>query len=589
MDQTTAEISKHNSNAVLAPRMFFAVGMSIVVHFLLSLSSMSGVILMTNLDITHPLEWLRNTWNVVTCLRMWTNFIIFSVVVFFLGITCRKNYLNPPKYASSRFVKFCYFFTPTNLKLGMLYMLLGGVLAWLHMSVEGGRFGSLIKKCDRIGKYCLVEEHYFLLLEGFWIGIYFFFNSNYMGLHNLQFPIIPLSKITQVKRGIRSMISNALLDGLWPVFYFFGFYAMFGSYCRDILVIPASLSLEDIPLDKFSKLLNISLFFHAWLYAVLFVLIIQSMHLLFQAFLTQWIQFDIETVQFIEKPTTITLTDALAMESTPILQQLGYLDLVTVAQKDKMRRCKLFTLSQPGGHPYNWNRVVEKSLSLIEKFSEQLNSACSAQKSQVTQQSNPMSNTLSSPITNRTYTYQMRNLVSPMVANFSITPQKADINCKTESTDNFVIQFYKNLRTSVVNYFLSKKPISYIFAEQFENKIRHLLINAQAIIWASDAISSLAALSLTEDPYGIVQKNLHEIIEVLLRLKQSLDKLQKLNISMRKPVSDDRLLRQTLTTLRSTVRRSLYRIVSHFKNYINDLELAPLTIDQLQPFFTYRE
>lgn len=591
MDKKTAELSNLHSKEILVRRMFFAIGSSIIVHFLL----MSGVILTTNLDITHPLEWIKNTWNIVTCLRMWIYFFIFSVVVFFLGVVCCKNYLNPAKYSSSRFIKFYHFFTSQNFIMGGLYLLLGGVLSWLRLSVEEGKFGSLIKNCERLDNYCLVEDYYFLLLEGFWIGGYFFVTSNYIRFHNLQFPIIPQSKIIQVKRGIKDIIGSTVFDGLWPVLYFFGFYGSFGSYCRNFISIPFSLSLEEIPLDKFSRLLNTSLFFYSWLHAVLFILIIQSMHLFFQAHLTEWIQFDIETttttttaLQFPEQ-INISLSDALSMEKIPILQQLGYLDLITVAQKDKLRRSKLFTLSQPGGHPYNWNRVVEKSLSLMKKFSDGLNSACSSQKEEVSVINTTLSLFGTSQLPEKNYSYQMRSLLPTDISKTDSTHQRHKIDNKVEPTQNILVQNYKNLKKTVINYLLSKKLISYIFSEQFENKIRYVLNDAQAVIWASDAISSLAALSLTEDPYGIVQKNLREIIETLLKLKQSLDKLQKLNLSMRKPMSDDRFMKQTLTALRSAIKRSLYRIVSHFKNYIKDLELTPATLDQLQQFSSFKE
>ncbi|XP_011499832.1 PREDICTED: nucleoporin Ndc1 [Ceratosolen solmsi marchali] len=535
MDKT-ADIVKAKCKELLVKRMFLAVAASIIVHFIL----MSGVILVTNLKITHPVEWIQDTWNVITCLRMWTYFLVFSMVIFLQGIICSKDYINPISYASSRFVKFCHIFTMHNLLVGSLFILLGGILAWLHLSVEDSRFSSLIKNCETLQGYCLVEEHYFLLLEGFWIGFYFFTNFSYLDSRNLQFCIIPRSKLSQVKRGIQIMITNTLLDAVWPTIYFLGFYSAFGNYCRSFFTSPFSLSIEDIPLDKISRLLSLSLIFYAWLHAVLFVLIIQSMHLFFQAYLTEWIPFVIEKIELTEK-SKISLADALGMEKFPILRQLGYLDLVTIAQKDKTRRSILFTLSQPGGHPYNWNNIIEKSLSLIKKFSEGLNSACSNQKEE-----NPkLTNTV--PIScaqtsDKLYNYHMRNLVSA-------TPT----------------------------------------IEQFENKLRHAINDAQTVIWAADAISTLATVSLNEDPYGIVQKDLPEIIEVLLNVKQSLDKLQKLNISIRKPMSDDKFLKQTLTALRSAVRRSLYRIVSHFKNYIDDLALSPLTVDHLQPFFTYRE
>lgn len=572
-----SEINNTQCKELLMRRMLFAITSSIITHFIL----MSGVILVTNLDITHPLEWIQNTWSVVTCMRMWIYFLVFSIVVLLQGIVCSKDYISAVSYASSRFVKFCHIFTPHNLLVGGLYTLLGGALAWLHLSVEGGRFGSLIKSCEKLQGYCLVEEHFFLLLEGLWIGLYFFANSNYMGSRNLQFSIIPQSKLSQVKRGIQIIFANILLDAVWPVIYFLGFYSVFGNYCRNIISSPFSLSIEELPLDRFSRLLSLSLIFYAWLHAVLFILIIYSMHLLFQSFLTEWIPFEIEKILCNEK-SSVSLAEVLNMDKIPVLQQLGYLDLVTIAQKDKFRRSILFTLSQPGGHPYNWNNIVEKSLSLMRKFSEGINSACSTQKEESSQNSKAIT-PLNPQILEKPYVYHMRSLIPPAA---SLT---ANVETKAKTTDNFVVQFFKNIKKNFIKYLLSKRFISYIFAEQFENKLKYVLRDGQAVVWAADGISSLAAVSLTEDPYGIVQKDLPEIIDVLLKLKQSLDKLQKTNISIRKPMSDDRFLKQTLISLRSAVRRSLYKIVSHFRNYIDDLALAPVTIDQLQPFFTYRE
>ncbi|KAJ8674863.1 hypothetical protein QAD02_010649 [Eretmocerus hayati] len=575
-----ANVNKVHCKELLVQRMFFAIATSIIVHFML----MSGTLLITNLKVAHPLEWIQNTWNLVTCFRMWAYFIVFSVLVFFQGIVCSKDYMNATVYASSRFERFCLTFTPHNLLVGSLYILIGGAIAWLHLCVEGGRFGSLIQRCEKLQGYCLVEEHYFLLLEGFWIGLYFFASSRHLGITNLQFSIIPQSKLSQVKREIQRHFPLILLDAIWPVVYFLGFYSVFGKQCRNFFATPFSLSIEDLPLDNISRLFNLALIFYAWLHAVLFTLIIQSMHLLFQAYLTEWISFDVEKNHAVGVA-KLSLTDAMSLNEIPVLQQLGFLDFFIIAQKDHTRRTSLFALSQPGGHPYNWNSVIERSLSLIKTFCENLNSVCVTKVESEPQSSHPVSN-FSTVMQEKPSVHHMRNLAS---ANSMFSDEKNDAECKPVVGENFVSKYFRNTKKSIVNYLLSKKPISYIFAEQVENKLRHVLSDAQSVIWASDAISTLAAVSLTEDSYGIVQKDLPEIIEVLLRLKQSLDKLQKMNISIRKPVSDDRYLKQMLTALRSVGRRSLYRIVSHFGDYIEDLALKPVIVDQLQPFFTYRE
>lgn len=173
----------------LRQRMFFAIGTSILVNFFL----MSGVLLLTNLRITRPVQWLQNTWNVISCVRMWTCFLVFSFVVFCTGIICSKDYLDPSVYACSRFHQLRQLFTLRKLFIVGLSALLGGTLAWLHLSVEGGRYGSLIVYCKDSNSWCLVEEYFFLVLEGFWIGVYFFARPR-----RIEFPIIFIPKLAQV-------------------------------------------------------------------------------------------------------------------------------------------------------------------------------------------------------------------------------------------------------------------------------------------------------------------------------------------------------------------------------------------------------
>ena len=273
---------------------------------------------------------------------------------------------------------------------------------------------------------------------------------------------------------------------------------------------------------------------------------------------------------------------SLKIFQIPIVQHLGYYDLVTVAQKDKTRRELLFTLSQPGGHPYNWNCVVEKCLALVKNFATEINEISSAKQER---QISPTSkNTVD--VLGKNYAYHMRNLVSaqpksPIVGN--------DPTTQDTGLEQIITGYLKNFKQNCINYLLSKPLIYYFFGTQCDSKLKHLLINGQLIIWAVDAISSLAAVSIKEDPYGIVQKDLSAIVETLLSLKQSLDKLQKTNLLIRKPQNDDKTIRLMLTSLRMATKRSIYRIVTTFKDYIDDLELEQPARDQLQTFLAYRE
>ncbi|XP_043481513.1 nucleoporin Ndc1 [Leptopilina heterotoma] len=567
------EINKTGCKELLVWRMFLAIVLSIIFQFFL----MSIIILVTNLNPINPFAWMLNTWNVIFSFRMWWYFLLLATVTFLQGFMCSKDYLNPPKYMSNRFFIFCSMLGPRNVLLCTLYIIVGGILTWLHLSLKGGPYSSLTKNCNTTDGLCLVEEYFFLLLGGFWSGLYFFTKYNIYAVQFLQFSIIPQTKFSQIKRAIHELLPGAMSSAVWPALYFTGFYCLFGAYSRSFLMYLIPFSLEDEPLDKISRLLNLSLIFYLWLYGSLFVIMANTMHLMFQASLTEWIPFDIERHSvFNNEKLSITLAEVLAMEDIPIIRQLGYLDLVTLAQKDKSRRGLLFTLSKPGGHPYNWNQIIENCLSTIAEYTVELNSIFSVkEEKQLESELNP------SGVYQKPYQYHMRSLAASTTKSMETPPEA--------TSDQFFIRLYKNYKQNVIDYLFSKPLICFIFGEQLDSKARHVLSKSQPIVWAEDAISSLAAVSLTEDPYGIVLKDLPKIIETLLSIKQALDKLQKASVLMRKPVSSDKVLRQCLTSLRSATRRSIYRIVTTFKDFIDDLKLAPEIVDQLHPFFTYRE
>lgn len=380
------------------------------------------------------------------------------------------------------------------------------------------------------------------------------------------------------------MLPSAMFGAVWPALYLLGIYYFLGTYFRGIAASTLFLALEGEPLDGISRLFNPSLIFHIWLYAALFVLTMNTMHLLFQAYLTEWTPFDIsKTTVFNNESQSVTLPEALAMETVPIMQHLGYLDLVNLAQKDRSRRACLFTLSQPGGHPYNWNCVMEKCIGLIKGFLTQINEVCSVkQEARIPSDTNTTADVL-----DKTYAYHMRNLVASQEIKDS--RHDNDIAKPETPSEQLIVGYFKNKWENFVSYLLAKPLIFYFFGERIDCKLRHSLLSGQTVVWAADAISSLAVVSLKEDPYGVVQKDVPAIIETLLSLKQSLDKLQKTNLLMRKPQNDDKTIRQILTSLRMATKRSVYRIVSNFRDYIDDLALEPQIRDQLQSFLAYRE
>ncbi|KAK9302991.1 hypothetical protein QLX08_005168 [Tetragonisca angustula] len=350
-------------------------------------------------------------------------------------------------------------------------------------------------------------------------------------------------------------------------------------------ILMASAQLESEPLSNISSLLNLSLIFQLWLYQLVFILAIDSMYLMFEIYLTEWVPFEFkQSSVFSTDESGVTLPEVLSIDKVPIMQHLGYLDLVTIAQKDKARRSVLFTLSQPGGHPYNWNCIVEKCTSLIKKFSDDLNACIKPQEPKLSLCA-PSSTITDISVFQKQYVYHMRNLIKEEIP---ICTEQSDMK-KDVDSELYIQKFIKTKWSNFLTYLLSKPLIAYIFGEIEGGKVCHILFNGQTVIWAADAISSLAVLSLNEDSYGIAQKDLSLIINTLLTLKQILDKLQRTNLMTKKQNGDDKFIKQIFHSLRAAAKRSLYRIVTNFEIYIGDLELETTTIEQLHSFLAYRE
>ena len=58
------------------------------------------------------------------------------------------------------------------------------------------------------------------------------------------------------------------------------------------------------------------------------------------------------------------LIEAMKQEKSPLLRHLAFDDLVRLSADSKERREDLFSLSQPGGHPRNWDGVSSAALKV---------------------------------------------------------------------------------------------------------------------------------------------------------------------------------------------------------------------------------
>lgn len=561
----------------LMRRMLAAVVSGVALQF----SILCCVLVFANLSTDYA-RWLGATWTSVASLRMLAYLVVLGAACTLQCLVLSKSYLRVPSYYKSRFVKLCATVTTAQtLLVGASYVAVGVVSVWLHLLLLGGRYGSLTADCDRAFGQCLVEEHYFLLLGGAWGGLYSLVRTS--GDRYIPFPVVARSKLSRSRRTICAELPNLVVSSVWSTLYYAIAYYLLGSYCRTALLSLLSLQTEARPLG----LSSLNLLSRLSLHQFLLVSTINGACLFFEIHSTEWIRFELDSNHGSQGE--LSLIDALSMRKIPIIQHLAYLDLVTLAQKQRDRRRILFTLSQPGGHPYSWNCVVQRCTHLLEKFSSDLNDILARPQHEPLRSHGAKIFTAAPPSLRKSYAHHMRKLAADAAAPTSFETDDARQAAATDCGSWSIQKFVKLKRDALVTHLLSKPLVNYIFAEQDENRVRYVLLGSQRVIWAAEAISSLSVFSLTEDSYGIVHKDVPNVIGVLLSVKQALDKLQKSTALSRKMQTDDKLAKEILTSLRSAIKRSLYRIIINFRPYMDDLILEPIKVEQLQGFLNYKE
>lgn len=538
---------------------------------------------------------MQLTFSTLTSFSTWLLLIPLGSIIFAQGIICSKDYVFETSYRKNRIQKFLGVISLRNLFMVCLHIITGGLMVWLYRMLLGGDYGSVYRKCEK-GDYCLIEEVFFLVLNGFWIGLFYFVKRSLTDEKSIIFPVIQQRKLLTVKSNIVLKLNQAMREAVWPTLYFVLIYYYRGTAVRDWYMGNLGLTLANEPIsffDMFSSFLLI----YAWLFSTLFIFTMLSMRLFFEVFLTEHWMFPIEC----EYSHVLTLKEALSMNNIPIIQHLACLDLYMLALWNPMRRQQLFTLSQPGGHPHNWNNVLQEVLKLITDFSSEINRATET----ILAPAESLTANVKEPVQEKSYStpkviYEEPSLRSPFsspngLRNMSL-PRPEPVDIVNVTKNEFLSDTVDKIKSSTadkLNQISSsikrKSGIHYFFGDMPESRIYFLLSKGQPIIWAIQGLSFIATASFTEDSYGVVQKDLPVILTSLVNLKQNLDKLNKVSIVNRRSTHCELFKTQLKTALRTAVRRSLYNICNTFGEYLPQMQISKEIFQQLQTFVNYKE
>lgn len=512
--------------------------------------------LVMNVSLLNPLNWVREFFTFPVLLLM------LAVVIH--GYFTLKDLLQEKIFYATRISKFIKRFHQDSIML-TLNILLGIFTAVMFIRYLGDNFKTFTLLEEK--KKFLNEKFTFLILNGAFIRCYFYFKQRD---DSLNFPMVYQSRALELKRQIITVLKASFYNSLLPTCHFLGFYTIFGSfYCHTLQKIPF-MGIEDTTIiGVIATVFNPRLVIYSWILSSLIWSNMEIMSRIVHLYATAPKQFPIGGSSF-------TLADALTMSKFRIAQQLAAQDLYLLADNpSNVRRKQFYELSVPGGHPHNWKHLVQKTVEIIDLFTNELK--------MTVESISKIQSTSNSEIENAykaTYQFFEGKRLAREFNNFNgirSLASNAPLHMQPMSTEKQPSSIIDDVKKRL----LQNKFVFFFLGTNEYAKLNFLMVqNAQTISWITQGISGIIVRSIQEDSYGVVQHDIKLITKSFIKLKNMLDKCGTVS-----SVAKDR----HFLAMKSAVRRSLYRVVEKFSRFFDDLLMDPEDVRALHAFVTYKE
>ncbi|OWF56314.1 nucleoporin NDC1-like [Mizuhopecten yessoensis] len=533
-----------------------------------------------SMDVFHPISWIAGSISMMFSTHYMFLLAVLTLVAGVLGILTSSSYTVIPDIPLTRLHGLVQLLLPARLLRCLMYLVSGAVTAWVCTACIGDRYTTLIIKSDDTERevYYLNEYHLFLVVYGMYSGVLYNITM-YIHQNNLiQFPVLEQAKFFQVRSRLFNELLKSVSYSLWHTVYFYPVYWMFGHIPKDFVLQHTSVLGSDTPLNSVWGLLDVCLLYQTLLCGVFLYFTWTVSSVLYKIYNTEHFPFPVEVVFDDQK--NKCLVDALACKTNSLLQCLGFYDVCLLSKTSGVRRSVVFSLSQPGGHPHNWNKLYSACVAEVNALNQKVQEAnwkvfASVPVRQASGEKNmPPASTGERTTTTLTH----RGSTNTEDGNPSKPVDKPASNLQT----------FKDLTL----VYLKKKPVfSYFLSELPDSKSRKLFATCQVQVWAVEALSNFATASYTDDKYGVVQRSLPEIITAVVNLQENVEKHFKLATTMSRRNQKDLGFNDTQLgyLLQTTLKSSMYKIVNTFGKHILSLNLSSECVRKLKLFMDYKE
>ncbi|XP_031149688.1 nucleoporin NDC1 isoform X2 [Sander lucioperca] len=579
-------------------------------------------VIISRFSLLHPIQAVSECLSFLTSASAIFSFILLCGVIIMVGFLNLEYYTVIPTIACSKIALLGQLLHPRQFVNSLGHCIMGIIVAWCCAITVGGRYETIADPCaqgDGSPQMCLNEYHLILLLAGAFVGfshslLGVIYNMNYVSFHTVQ-----QYKYLRFKGSLSLVLKCSATQALYSVRNYIVVYFFLGYIPKAWICKTLNLHLNSSvhPLDSIAGLLDLSLLYHLWISASFLLFTWHLTLLLFRVFVTEVYSFPVQS-SFTEDahqclPTV--LTDKQPM----ILKFLALLDLALLSQHSPSRRSEVFSLSQPGGHPHNWNAISKECLSLLADLTQRLiayhdtvatngraKSLSTGSERKTSSESSVTSGTedLMSPrptlLMKTPASVFARSIVgcpqSPLTAPFTpdldspfASPALRRLTAPMDQCSPWfgtvqsphimrrVPKLWSTSTDSQVNGSPLASPASVpspkqepskpsLLAQFLQNRKEQLpeassqalFADSQAHIWALEGLSYLVQSSFSEDQFGVVQTALPSILSCMLGLQEAVDRHFKLPHASSKPVrSASSMGDSTHKTLRFALRATL--------------------------------
>ncbi|XP_059357852.1 nucleoporin NDC1 isoform X3 [Carassius carassius] len=333
-------------------------------------------VLLSRFSLFHPIQWILDCTSLLTASSTIFSLVVLCGVVLITGFFNLEFYTLVPSIPCSRMALLGTVLHPRQCVHSLVYCTMGMLVMWCASVTIGGRYSTLGTPCrqSESGEVvtCLNEYHLFLLLAGAFMGYSHSFLGVVQNMYYVSFQPIQQYKYPRFKGCLLMVVKCSVIQALYSARNFAALYFFFGyipkTWISSTLNLQIDSSLQS--LDSLTGLLDFSLLYHLSISGTFLYLTWYLTVLLFRIYVTEAYSFPVQST-FTEDAEQC-LPKVLTEKTTSVMKFLALQDLALLSQHSLSRRLEVFSLSQPGGHPHNWNAISGECLSLLSELTQRL-------------------------------------------------------------------------------------------------------------------------------------------------------------------------------------------------------------------------